>query len=53
MKYTSEQRAAELCGARGYDVLERGHGTTGYLISGGGATPMISREMAIACRQPQ
>ena len=45
------ERAGELCGARGYDVLERGGGTTGYLLSGGGATPLISREMVIACRR--
>ena len=44
------ERAGELCGPNGYDVLERGGGQSGYLISGTSATPLISREMAIACR---
>lgn len=47
------ERAGEPCGPNGHDLLERGEGTTGYLVSGGSATSLTSREMAIACRQPR
>lgn len=47
------ERAGELCGANGYDVLDRSGETSGYLISGSSASPLISREMAIACKAPR
>jgi len=44
------QKAGELCGTSGYDVIAR-NGDTGAMASPYGATTIISRSLEVECKK--
>jgi hypothetical protein len=45
------ERAGELCGTRGYVVVNQSGDSPGVLVTGSSAAPVISRTMLVKCRQ--
>ena len=45
------EKAGELCGPRGYQVVNRSGDSPGMLVTGSSAAPVISRTMLVKCGQ--